>query len=65
MIEIEINIEIETEIEIEIEIEIKNELFGYQGTEFIMVLTLDGNSEIGAHVRSNLCYLICLRHLII
>ena len=25
-----------------------------------MVLKLDGNSEIGAHV----CYLICLRHLI-
>ena len=29
-----------------------------------MVLTLDGNSEKGAQVRSNLCYLICLRHLI-
>ena len=28
----------------------------------IMVLILDGNPEIGAHVRSNLCYLICLRH---
>ena len=27
-----------------------------------MVLILDGNSEIGAHVRSNLCYLICLGH---
>ena len=27
------------------------------------VLISDGNSEIGAHViRSNLCYLICLRH---
>ena len=25
---------------------------------------LDDNSEIGAYVRSNLCYLICLRHLI-
>ena len=25
---------------------------------------LDGNSEIGAHVKNNLCYLICLRHLI-
>ena len=25
----------------------------------IMVLILDGNSEIGAHLRSNLCYLIC------
>ena len=24
---------------------------------------LDGNSEISAHFRSNLCYLICLRHL--
>jgi len=30
----------------------------------IMVLILDGNSEIGAHVRSKPCYLICLRHLI-
>ena len=29
-----------------------------------MVLILDGNSEIGAHVRSNLCYLSCLKHLI-
>ena len=30
-----------------------------------MVLILDGNLEIGApHVRSNICYLICLRHLI-
>ena len=29
-----------------------------------MVLTLDGNSEIYAHVRSNSCYMICLRHLI-
>ena len=29
-----------------------------------MVLNLDGNSEIGAHVRSNVCYLICLRHVI-
>ena len=25
---------------------------------------LDGNSGIGAHVRCNLCYFICLRHLI-
>ena len=24
-----------------------------------MALVLDGNSEIGAHERSNLCYLIC------
>ena len=28
-----------------------------------MVLILDDNSEIGAHVRSNLCYLICLKGL--
>ena len=28
-----------------------------------MVLILDGNSEKGAHVRSHLCYLICLMHL--
>ena len=27
-----------------------------------MVLILDDNSEIGAHIKSNLCYLICLRH---
>ena len=27
-----------------------------------MVLILDGSSEIGAHVRMSLCYLICLRH---
>ena len=25
---------------------------------------VDANSEIGAHVRSKLCYLFCLRHLI-
>ena len=29
-----------------------------------MVLILDGISKIGAYVRSNLCYLICLRLLI-
>ena len=29
-----------------------------------MVFIWDGNSEIGAHFRSILCYLICLRHLI-
>ena len=29
----------------------------------IIVPKLDGSSEIGAHVRSNLCYLICLRAL--
>ena len=26
-----------------------------------MVLIIDGISEIGAHVRSNLCYLVCVR----
>ena len=31
---------------------------------FFMVLMLFGHSEIGAQVRSNLFYLICLRHLI-
>ena len=29
-----------------------------------MVLILDANSEIGAHVERKLCHLICLRHLI-
>ena len=29
-----------------------------------MVLIWDGNSEISEHVRSNLCYFICLMHLI-
>ena len=29
-----------------------------------MVFTLDGDTEIGAHVGSNLCDLICVRHLI-
>ena len=29
-----------------------------------VVFILDGKSEIGAYVRSNPCYLICLRHLI-
>ena len=29
-----------------------------------MAFILDGNSEIDAHVRSDLCYFICLRHLI-
>ena len=28
----------------------------------IMVLILDGKPELGANVRSNLCYLICLGH---
>ena len=27
-----------------------------------MVLILDDNSEIGVHLRSNLCYLISVRH---
>ena len=30
----------------------------------IIVLLSDGSSEIGARVRSNLCYFICIRHLI-
>ena len=30
-----------------------------------MVLILDGDSEIGVQVGRNLCYLICLRHLIL
>ena len=29
-----------------------------------MILILDGNLEIGAHARNNLCYLIFLTHLI-
>ena len=29
-----------------------------------MVPLLDGNSEIGAQVRSNICYLNCIKHLI-
>ena len=29
-----------------------------------IVLLLDGNRDIGAHLRSNLCYFICLRHFI-
>ena len=28
------------------------------------VLILDGNSEIVAHTRSNICYLSCIRHLV-
>ena len=31
----------------------------------VMLLKLDGNSKIGAHVSSNLCYFICLSNLII
>ena len=29
-----------------------------------VILISGGNSEIGGHIRSNLCYLICVRHLI-
>ena len=36
----------------------------FQNYVLFMVLILDGNSVIGAHVRSNLCYLICVRRLI-
>ena len=32
-----------------------------QYKELAMVLILDVNLESGAHVRDNLCYLICLR----
>ena len=42
-------------------------LFLYQikaaGQFNILILISDGNSDIGAHVWSNICYLICLRHL--
>ena len=37
---------------------------GFTGNGLFMVLVLDGNPEIGAHVRSILCYLICLSNLI-
>ena len=37
-------------------------LWGFMKTSVgAMVLILDGNSEIGAHVRSNFCYSICLK----
>ena len=29
-----------------------------------MVLIFDGNSDIGSHVRSNFCYLICIMHFV-
>ena len=35
-----------------------NQVFVYGNAETVKVLILDGNSEIGAHVRSYLCYLI-------
>ena len=34
------------------------------GMLMVMVLILDGNSELVAHVRSNFRYQTCLRHLI-
>ena len=34
------------------------------GLDIRYLLILDGNSELGARVRSNLCYLICFRHLL-
>ena len=33
-------------------------------TAMTIALILDGSSELGVHVRSNLCWLICLKHLI-
>ena len=36
----------------------------YVNSVLAMVLKLDGNSEIGAHVRNNVCYYLCLWHLI-
>ena len=39
-------------------------LAGVHGPALVMVLILDGSSEMVAHVRSNLSYLICLRNLI-
>ena len=33
-------------------------------TGLTMVLILDGNSDICAQVRGNICYSICLRHLL-
>ena len=39
-------------------------LAGVHGPALVMALVLDGNSEMVAHVRSNVSYLICLRHLI-
>ena len=35
-----------------------------KSVSFSMVLILDGNSEIGAYVRVNICYLICLLQLL-
>ena len=38
--------------------------FPFQKWHHIIVRILDGNSETGAHARSNICYLICLKYLI-
>ena len=38
--------------------------YNIKGVKTIKVLILHGISEIGAHVKSNICYLICSRHLI-
>ena len=44
----------------------KHNLFPFEGPvlQYTKQSTaiIDGNSEISAHVRSNLCYFICLRH---
>ena len=46
----------------------KKSLWGYvtlqRNSCVPMLFILDGNSEIGAQVRSNLCYLIYIRYLI-
>ena len=33
-----------------------------QSLEWLMILILDGFSKLGGRVRSNICYLICVRH---
>jgi len=38
--------------------------FGDPQLSGIMVLKVDGNSKIDAHIRSNLGYLVCLSHVI-
>ena len=43
---------------------VKNIHVGLISPRTLMVLILDGDSEIDTHVRSNICYFICLRHLI-
>ena len=44
-----------------ISVKLKNECYSFG--LMVLVISYD-NSEVGAHVRSNLCYLICLKHLI-